>query len=203
MATAIAANVPLTTRAVTLPRWFTEVGPHLASGQVVLTFPPPITGGSALAWQAVDALHFAMATGAGPESIPQRAGGERAGQAVITAAASVFSTLAPATSRNVGSVRRALAGWEVTYVVVPDPEVLVPREARAAGTAWALGFFTLALGRPPRYDDGAWVWSDVRAPGPSRSISTEAFAGCTSTERFRGPSRLEVPDCVMAASRRS
>jgi len=200
MATAVAGNVPLTTEAVTLPRWFTEVAPRLPSHQVVLTFPSPITGGAAMTWQAVDSLHFALATGAGPESIPRRAGSERAGQALITAAGSVFSVLAPATPRNVTSVRDALRGWGVTYVVIPDPAVLVPRSDRAASTAWALGLFTLALGRPPQYRDGVWVWSEVRTPGIRRVIAPHDFDRCTAVGHVRSSSRDSVPACVMAAS---
>jgi len=200
VATAIAPNVPLTTEGVAVPRWFTEVGSRLPAGQVVLTFPPPITGGSAMTWQAVDGLRFSLATGAGPESIPRRAGKERTGQGVISAAASLFATLAPATDRNVEAVRQALAGWGVTDVVVVDPSELVPPADRVAGTAWALGFFTLAIGRPPLFTDGAWVWSGVGVPAALRTIATGAFAGCTTTERYFSPSRDEVPDCVMAAS---
>jgi hypothetical protein len=200
MATAVAGNIPLTAEAVTLPRWFVEVAPHLPPHQVVLTFPPPITGGSAMTWQAVDSLQFALATGAGPQSIPQRAGSERAGQAVITAAASVFATLDPPTPRNLAAVRGALRGWGVTYVVIPDPAVLVPHLDRAASTAWALGFFTLALGRPPQFRDGVWVWSDVRSPGARREISAQAFAACATGGNFRGPPRDAVPNCVMAGS---
>jgi len=200
VATAIAPNVPLTTEGVAVPRWFTEVGSRLPAGQVVLTFPPPITGGSAMTWQAVDGLRFSLATGAGPESIPRRAGKERTGQGVISAAASLFATLAPATDRNVEAVRQALAGWGVTDVVVVDPSELVPPADRVAGTAWALGFFTLAIGRPPLFTDGAWVWSGVEVPAALRTIATGAFAGCTTTERYLSPSRDEVPDCVMAAS---
>jgi len=201
LATAMAGNIPFTTQAVALPRWFTTMGPGLPPGQVVLTFPPPVTGGSAMTWQAMDRFRFALATGAGPGSIPQRAGAERAGQTLITAAASVFPTLAPATASNVLAIRHALAGWGVTYLVVPDPQALVPVQDRVAGTAWAIATFTLALGRPPRFSDDAWVWSGVRSPGPSRSISAAAFAGCTSAQRLVHPSPSAVSECVMAASR--
>jgi len=200
IATAVAPNVPLTTEGVAVPRWFTEAAPHLRPGQVLLTFPPPITGGSAMTWQSVDGLRFSLATGAGPGGIPRRAGKERAGQEIITAAASLFATFAPATRRHVVAVRQALAGWEVTDVVVPDPATLVPPADRDGGTAWALGFFTLAIGRPPRYDDGAWVWSNVRSPAARRSISISAFTGCTTIARYPHGSLKAVPDCVMAAS---
>ncbi len=200
LATSISANVPFTVQAVNLPRWFTAIGPHLPPGHVVLTFPPPITGGSVMVWQAVDRLHFDLATGAGPESIPQRAGSEREGQAVITEAASVFADLVPATPENVSAVRRALAGWEVTDVVVPDPQVLVPRQNRASSTAWALGIFTLAIGRPPLYHDDAWVWSNADVSGPVRSMSAAAFDRCTSADRVRDSFPGVVPACAMAAS---
>lgn len=153
-----------------------------------------------MAWQAVDDLRFSLTMGGGPESIPGRAGKERAGQVEITAAASLFPTLAPASNASVDAVREALAGWGVTDIVVPEPAVLVPPADRAASTAWALGFFTLAVGRRPGFVDGAWVWSDVGSPGARRSISTGAFIACTTAGRFESSSEGVVPDCVMAAS---
>jgi hypothetical protein len=153
-----------------------------------------------MTWQAVDGLHFALATGAGPESIPRRAGAERAGLAVLTAAGSVFWTLPPPTAHNVTAVRRALAGWGVTDVVVPAPSELVPPSGRAAPTAWALGLLTLAVGRPPTFSDGAWVWSAVGTPSARRTISAEAFDACTAPGRLGGAARRGVPACVLEAS---
>jgi hypothetical protein len=195
-----AGNVPLTTGGTSVPRWFTEAAPGLPSHHVVLTFPLPVTGGSAMTWQAVDGLHFALATGAGPESIPRRAGTERAGLAVLTAAGTVFWRLPPPTRHNVKAVRQALAGWGVTEVVVPSPSELVPRSSRAAPTAWALGFFTLAEGRPPLFSDGAWVWTAARTPSARRAITAGAFESCTAPNRMDGADRLDVPACVLATS---
>jgi hypothetical protein len=200
MASALADSVPLTTQTVTLPGWFEAVAPHLGRGQVVLTFPPPPVGGAALGWQAVDSLQFSLATGAGPGSVPERAGKERAGLEVITTAASLFSTLAPPTAANVAAVRVALAGWGVDRVVVPEPGGLMPAYDRTASTAWALGFFTVSLGRGPRFRHGAWVWSGVPTAGAPLSITTAAFDSCTRTEHVPGPSLPAVPDCVLAAS---
>ncbi len=201
MGTALATNIPLTTEPVNEPPWFADVGAHLPPRQVVLTFPPPVTGGSAMTWQAVDSLHFAMATGAGPQSIPARAGKERAGLDVITSDSEVFSPPAPATAANVEAVRQALAGWGVTLVVVPDPTPLFPRYDRTSGTASALGLFTLVLGRTPQFDHGAWVWTEVRSPGRRLAIAAADFARCTSGPLGRRGSPLVVPDCVMAAAR--
>jgi hypothetical protein len=201
MGSAIATNVPLTVQSVAVPRWFTEVGPSLPSNQVVLTYPPPVTGGSAMTWQAVDLLRYALATGAGPESIPARAGRQRAGLDVITSDSEVFSTPAPATVANVAAVRRALAGWGVTYVVVPDPSGLVPRYNRTSSTAAALGLFTLALGRPPVFSHDAWVWRSVERPDPALSLSTDSYRQCTAEALTRLGSPEVVPDCVMASAR--
>lgn len=195
-----AANVPLTTQGVSVPRWFTDHAVALPPRSVVLTFPPPVTGGSAMTWQAVDGLRFALATGAGPQSIPRRAGRERAGLAVLTGGGSVFWKLAPPTLRNVSAVRQALAGWGVTDVVVPAPSELVPSAQRAAPTAWALGLFTLAIGRPPSFADGAWVWRGVGTPSSRRTIPTAAFDACTGAERLYRASSLAVPRCVVSAS---
>jgi hypothetical protein len=200
MATALATNIPLTTESVAVPSWFTAVAPHLPPGQVVLAYPPPVTGGEAMTWQAFDSLHFAMATGAGPQSIPARAGSERAGLDVITKDSEIFSSPASATAAHVDAVRRALAGWGVTLVVVPEPSALVPRYNRTSGTASALGLFTLAMGRPPQFDHDAWVWTEVQAPGPALAIDGADFARCTSGPLARPGSHQVVPDCVTAAA---
>jgi hypothetical protein len=81
---ALAPNTPLTTRTVTLPRWFADVAPHLPAGQVVLAVPAPFSlVQAAMSWQAVDSLHFALVGGGGPEGLPVRAGRERAGLVVV------------------------------------------------------------------------------------------------------------------------
>ena len=96
------------------------------------------------------------------------------------------------------ALRRALAGWGVTFVVIPDP-VTLPRYDRGTNTPSALGLFTLAIGRPPQYVDDAWVWSGVRTPAPALSIPAPAFDRCTTDEVWhRG--HAAVPSCVMAAS---
>ena len=201
MAGDVAGNVPLTTTAVTLPAWFADVGPHLPPGQVVLAYPAPFAlQQSAEGWQAQDGLAFAIVGGSGPESLPSRAGPERAGQAVISAVSFSLSGPPPADVADVDAVRSALAGWGVTTIVVPDPRGL-PRYEQGTDPAAALGLFTLAVGRAPSFVDDAWVWTGVRRPGPRRAIGADAFAGCTSTARWDGAARLAVPACVLAASR--
>ncbi|MGH9091494.1 MAG: hypothetical protein ACRDZR_08985, partial [Acidimicrobiales bacterium] len=175
MASAVAPDVPLTARRVVLPRWFAGVAPTLPPGQVLLVDPAPYTlESSAEAWQAVDGLRFAMVGGSGPESVPGRAGPEQAGQEVAGAASVSFVGPPQPTGRNVGALRRALAGWGVTMVVVTDPAGL-PRYERSTNPAAALGLFTLATGRAPVRQAGAWVWRDVTSPAARRAIGAGAF----------------------------
>jgi len=201
MATAISTNIPLTSEAVVLPAWFAGPGRHVPRGQVILVFPPPVTGASAMVWQAVDGMDYALATGGGPESIPARAGSERSGLDVITSGSEIFSPPAPATDQNIEAVRHAIAGWGVTMVVVPDPSVLVPHYDRDGPTSWAIGIFTLAIGRKPRFQSDAWVWSDVQSSGPRLSVPLHAFDLCTTGRLLSTRRPLAVPDCVTGASR--
>jgi hypothetical protein len=203
MASALAGNFPLTTSAVTLPRWYAAVGAHLPPGQVVLAYPAPFAfEQSAEGWQAVDSLGFALVGGSGPGSLPERAGAERAGQEVVGDL--TFSVDGPPTptGANVDAVRRALTGWGVTLIVVSDPSSL-PRYEQGTDPAAAIGLFTLAVGRSPRFYDGTWVWSGVRSLGPPLTISPGDFAGCTAPGQLEARSPLAIPDCVLAASRPS
>ena len=125
VASAIATNVPLTTSEVSLPRWFAEAAPRLPAGEVVLAYPAPFTlVQSAMAWQAIDSLHFALVGGGGPEGVPMRAGRERAGLEVIAAASFSFAGPPAPSPATIQAIRQAIAGWGVTIVVVPDPEGL-------------------------------------------------------------------------------
>jgi hypothetical protein len=202
---ALASNTPLTTRAVTLPGWFSDIAPHLPPGEVLLTYPPPGIGSSTLAWQAVDSLHFAIAMGVGPESILQRAGKERAGQSVINAAAFSFDGPPKATAANIDAVRQALTGWGVTMVAVADPKTLVPPFGQFDNTAWTIALFTIVLHRLPQFRGDTWVWRDVATSvlGRHYAISASAFAGCTGPQIYQSPSRLAVPSCVLSAAQLS
>lgn len=200
MASAVATNVPLTTRSVLLPQWFARAAPRLPPRQVVLAYPAPFTlVQSAMTWQAVDSMHFAMAGGGGPGGVSSRAGKERPGFDVLQPLSFSFTGSPPATPANIVAVRRALAGWRVTVVVVPQPARL-PSFDRGTDAAGALGFFTAAIGRRPSYQAGAWVWSNVERPAPRRSLSTRAFARCTSVPLDDLPHE-SVPNCIVAASR--
>lgn len=199
MASAVATNTPLTTEKVELPRWFSVEAPRLPSHQVVLAYPAPFTlVQSAMAWQAVDSLHFAMVGGGGPGGLPSRAGPEERGLEVISAASVSLLGAPGPTDSNIMAVRQALEGWGVTVVVVPDP-VKLPRYDQGTNPALAIGLFTLAIGQPPQFADDAWVWSGVQTPAERRSISARAFSQCTLL--LPTATHLDsIAHCVMAKS---
>ncbi len=200
MASAIAGEIPLAMQPVSLPTWFATVGKTLPAGRVVLTYPPPATGGEALTWQAVDGMRYAIATGAGPQAIARRAGSEAAGFLVLTRASALFPVYAQPTVPNVTAVRQAVAGWGVTDVVVPEPAQVVPHYDRDPTTSWALAFFTLAIGRPPSYEHDALVWTGLRRLSPVRSMTAAAFARCSAPPAYPQGFLASVPPCVMSNS---
>lgn len=202
VASALSSNVPLTTRRVTLPKWFADVGPRVARGEVVLAYPAPFTlVQSAMAWQAVGSLQFAMAGGGGPGAVYARAGRELAGQKVISEVSYSFLAPPPVTPAEVRAVRDALAGWRVTTIVVPDPSGL-PVYDRGTDASTAIALFSAAVGRKPYFERDAWVWSDVRSPGPPIFLPAAAFTRCAAKGLTDNPGRA-VPDCIFATSRRT
>jgi hypothetical protein len=201
LATGLIGKVPLAVQTVKLPRWFADAAPRLPPGQVVLTYPFIPSGIEApMAWPAVDSLHFAIVGGGGPGGVPARAGRERPGQEVLSAASFSVSGPPQGTSSNVLAVRQALVDWGVTTAVVPDPSGL-PRYERGTSPETALGLLTAAIGRAPQYRDDAWVWSGVQSPGAVLSVSPSSFAPCTARGLVQAGSRLAIPDCIIAASR--
>ena len=202
IAVSVAGNIPLTVVPVVLPTWFTEVAPHLSSGQVVLAYPVPFAiTQSALDWQAIDGMRYSMAGGGGPQGAIIRAGHERTGMELI-AASSLSGTAQPAPSAaDLDAVHEALAAWGVTMVVIPNQHGL-PTYEQPSRTSSAVGLVTAVTGQRPVYQADAWVWTRVQASSAPVSISSQAFDRCVGTAPTApGPPEL-VPDCVLAAGER-
>jgi hypothetical protein len=194
---AIWPNVPLTTRAVVLPRWFASVGSGLPAGQVVLSYPVAFSGLQASeAWQAVDQMRWQQAGGGGPQGEVSRAGRAKAGFQVLLDASLPLGP-APVPSRsNLAVIREALDLWEVTTVVVPDQDAL-PLYERGRSNAYAVGLFTAALDRRPVYRDSAWVWSAGSDPSPPMSVTDTAFTACVTGPPSTAASPQAIPTCVL------
>jgi hypothetical protein len=195
-----ADGVPLTATPVILPSWFRTVAPHLRGHQVILAFPVPFDLlQSAMTWQAVDTMSYAMVGGGGPGSISERAGKERAGQNYI-GTLSAFGSSLPITPKEILAVRQALNGWGVTMVVIPDPAPLPRYEQLGAVRETAL-LMTAAIGAEPVRQAGAWVWSRVGHAGAPVLLSAARSTVCGA-----GPAVGSVASiyrstaCVLAGS---
>jgi hypothetical protein len=202
-ALALWPNLPLTTRTVVLPSWFARHGPTLPPGRVVLAYPVPSSGLQASeAWQAVNAMAWAQASGGGPQGQPFRAGAARPGFEVLSAASLPLGPAPDPTPTNVAAVRNALHLWHVTTLVVPDQAAL-PLYERGRSSAYASGFFTSVLGVAPNYVDSAWVWEAVGTATRPSPVSAGSFAACTTGPTAAAAARLAVPNCILDAAVRA
>jgi hypothetical protein len=176
--------VPMTTQPVILPTWFATVAPRLPAHQVLLAFPAPFTVDtveplqSAMTWQAVDRMHYAMVGAGGPAARVTPPGVERRGQAVVTEISGSFS-VSSITRGDVLTLRRALAAWGVTAVVLPDQPRLPVYEQVPSVTDTAT-VLTAAIGSPPVRQASAWVWHDVAGAPAEPSAAAGRLVGCTS-----------------------
>ncbi len=197
---AVAPTMPFAARPVDLPQWFAVQGPRLAPGRVLLAMPTPFSGiQSAMAWQAVNRLHYAQAGGGGPQGTPGRAGREEPGFVLLAALGFGFNRPPAGTRGQYAAVRQALGAWGVTTVVIPDrrgPAILDGHDPH-----YAVGFMTAALGQVPDYQDHAWVWPAVDLGRGALEVPVGTLAAC-NTLAVGNPGRPSVmAGCVAAAAR--
>jgi hypothetical protein len=194
-----AGGLPFTTQSVVLPRWFEAVPPRLGGHQVLLAFPVPFAlMQSAMTWQAVDRMHYDMAGGGGPNALISRAGAERAGQTYL-GNVSVSGSPQAVTAPEITAVRRALDGWGVTMVVLPDPSPL-PTYERVHLVRTVAVLITAATGERPVVQEGSWVWTGVEHAGPPVVPSPEALARCTAGPPGGSPASITgSTGCVVGA----
>ena len=194
-------RLPFAMTRVLLPRWYTEVAPTLPPGRVLLSYPAPFTGiQSAMAWQAVDRMHYSQAGGGGPQGTAVRSGAAAGGFRVLTKLTLNFSRPSPTgTPAQYAAVRQALRVWKVDSVVVStDPAA--PFLQQGQDPVYAAAFMTAALGRLPRIEAGAWVWNDVQAyTGPAFRTGSDVLNNCT--RKAEGTAQqvkvtMQAPLCV-------
>jgi hypothetical protein len=195
---ALFPNLPMTVRPVTTPRWFSTVGPHLQGDPVVLPYPAALGGiQSSMVWQASAGMTFSMVGGGGPGITPSRAGKEAPGFGVLARASLPLTETPDASTSNLDAIRRALIGWGVTTVVVPDQPGL-PTYDRGRSVGYAVALFTAALGRPPGHQADAWVWTRVGDLGAPIPMTAGAFTQCTDSDGA-DTSGVVAASCVLHA----
>ncbi len=201
MAAIFVDRLPFAMQAVTLPRWYSEVAPTLPAGRVLLSYPAPFSGlQNAMAWQAVNRMHYSQAGGGGPQGVPARAGSAKAGYEVLSLLDFGVGHPEPAgTPAQYAAVRHALSVWQVnTVVIATDPAA--PRVEQGHDPVYAAAFMTAALGRQPTLEAGAWVWNNVRLrrSGPL-VLKAGTLATCTAAaEPTPGVfhASMRVAECV-------
>lgn len=203
MATAFGAALPYTMRPVSMPRWYTQVAPHLPANSVVLSYPVPFSGIQvAMAWQAVDAMHYNQVGGGGPQGVANRAGSARAGFNILSHLAFSVTVPQPVPSHKMlAAVRHALRVWGTTTVVVSPERRRVPQLLQGHNPVYAAAFMTAALGRPPTLEAGSWVWNGVSTDHQAPlNVTTKYFNYCVDyTPKYRATS--DVSNCIEYVSR--
>ncbi len=199
----LAQTVPMTTQAVVLPTWFETVAPRLPAGQVLLAFPAPFTVDtdypvqSAMTWQAVDRMHYAMVGAGGPGSRVTPPGAERRGQALVAELSGQFDVTS-FTTDQVRALRRALDAWGVTTVVLPDQPGLPPYDQVVSATSTA-AVLSAAIGLPPVLQHSAWVWDRVGQAPAWTAGPADRLVGCAGGVADRGAAAIEsTTACVLA-----
>lgn len=195
----LAPTLPLATQRVVLPTWFERVAPRLPSNQVLLILPAPFALiESSMAWQAVNQMHYSMVGGGGPDGVLQRAGIEKAGQRVVAEASFDFEPVHYRPT-DIAAVRRALDGWGVTRVVIPDQPDLPAYDKIASVTA-AAALMTAATGALPTWQASAWVWLVDRSTPPPHLLTSQEFSSCVAGRAVRGVVAVTgATSCVLGA----
>ena len=202
------SRLPFAMRPVILPRWYSEVAPSLPPGRVLLSFPPPFSGiQSAMAWQAVNRMHYSQAGGGGPQGVARRAGSAAAGFHVLTLLGlGVGSPLPTGKPAELAAVRHALTVWQVnTVVIATNPAAPALQQGR--DPTYAAAFMTAALGRPPTIEAGAWVWNHVEL-GRFRAfdVTPGTLSSCVREAEGRSGrivASQAVSDCVVRSAGRA
>ncbi len=196
----LSQGIPFTVQPIVLPTWFRTVAPHLAGHPVVLVLPAPFSATTsklkwtdadgrtyplilsgkqaAMTWQALGGQRFSIVGSGGLGAGTVRSGAENAGQNVISRVTFAYGAPPVVTSDDFAAVRRALRGWKVDTIVLPDQSEL-PEYDKVASVPDMLALITGATGIRPTHIANAWVWNGVRRTAPTPSPTATQFTACT------------------------
>ncbi|HXA32579.1 MAG TPA: hypothetical protein VNV87_09990 [Acidimicrobiales bacterium] len=183
-------DLPLATRSVAVPTWFTTAGTRLPPGQVVLTYPYASSGLQApMTWQAVAGLRFSLVGGGGitpaPPSHPTPSQRVDAQAAIDLSTLSYgFLPLPTGTPTQLHDLRQALHDWGVTKIVAPS-EAGTPASIHGRSIPLAVAYFTAALHQAPIEQLGSWVWPVPPGLVVASMPPTGAVTACAATAQAR------------------
>ncbi len=191
-------DVPYRVVKVHTPPYLRQVAPTLPVDTVVLTVPFAFSGSTTpMLWQALGAMHFRLA-GAGLKTPGSRGGPVQRGapgsaRRILSDLTISGSPLPAGTPGQLRRVRGALRQWQVEKVVIAGA---------SRDPVYTSGFFTMALGRAPLFEQRAWVWTLDRGRPPAPPATGASLAGCRAQAGSR-PERghpLAMSRCVLAGS---
>ncbi len=195
---ALAPALPYGVQSVTVPRWFAVHGKSVTAGTVILPSPAALTSLSdPQVWQVLDGFQWSQPGILGPQALPSRMGAAGPGTAVIDAiGVYVGQSLPPASLQNIRAVRAALHVWNVDKIVIPS-WIGGLTQSIMVRPSYVAGFYTATLGRLPKVQDGAWVWTLTRVPmTPPHPVSANVLNSCADRLALGGK-LLGVSQCVI------
>jgi hypothetical protein len=179
IASFLSGSIPLTTQPTYVPTWFRTIAPHLPGHQVLLVFPAAYGVESSMTWQVVAGMDYSMVNQGGPGGALFRLGREASGATILDHLSYRYGPPPTVTRSDIVAVRRALSGWGVTTVVLPDQKELPPFDQVPSVTTVAT-LMTAAIGRPPVPQANAWVWTSVNRPASPAYATESQFLQCTT-----------------------
>ena len=217
----VAQGIPFTVEPIVLPTWFRTVAPHLAGHPVVLVLPAPFSATTsklkwtdargrgiplifsgkqaAMTWQALGGQRFSIVGSGGLGAGTVHSSAENAGQNVISRVTFAYTAPPVVTSRDVAAVTRALRGWRVDTVVLPDQAEL-PEYDKVASVPDMAALITAATGIRPTFVARAWVWNGVAGAAPSALPTAEQLTSCTNDTATTGAGAVDrIVACMLAA----
>lgn len=184
---ALQYSFPLTMHSGGTPRYFEAARGAPPAGENVLVYPYPSSGApEAMYWQASDGLSFPLvggrahvpgANGSVSDDIDPLSGTP----ALLSADSFGIGTPAPLARGTLASLRTSLRRWNVGRVVVV---------ASGRAPAWAVVVFAEALGRLPRLEEGAAVFTGLAEKRPLVLLPVRRAGACADeTVSARGVAR--------------
>ncbi len=197
----VAQGIPFTVEPIVLPTWFRTVAPHLRGHPVVLALPAPFSATravlkwtdatgrrypliisgkqAAMTWQALGGQRFSIVGSGGLGAGTVRTRAEDEGQNVISQVTFAYVVPPVVTSADIEAVTRALRGWRVDTVVLPDQPEL-PEYDQVASVPDMAALITGATGVAPVLTARAWVWNGVRRATTTDTAPSTRFPSCTA-----------------------
>ncbi len=204
-----AYHAPLTTRSVSRPRWLAAAtsGAPGTRTPVLLVYPFSMSAtafSAPLVWQSMDSMRFSLVGGyikvPGPGGRALVLGPRRSPEHLLGTLSFGTARLPAAAPWQIDALRDEVRSADVSSVVVTD-----------AGRApsYTAELLSAALGRPPAWSSGAWMWrlgqpTGSAGPGPAPSSATRSVEALGNCRNLVGPAANDwgrvggVARCILA-----